>query len=314
MVALALAAALSDLAVAVAPNLPLILISRFLIGAAIGAFWSLSLAVVAQITRGGDVARGMMIVNIGNTLATVVGVPLGIALSAWISWREVFVAAALLTAVVAIVLRATLPPVPPAGVTKLATLGRVLLRPGVAHALTGHVLVVLGHMTGYAFIRVFVERIDGVDAAGITLALTVFGIGGFLGNLLVGFVASGMLRALGAVVPTVMGLAILALTAWPAAPSAYVALALWGASFGSWLVVINTWTARAVPDELEAGGGLVVVGFQLAIVVGAALGGYVVDAFGPLTLGVIAGVAALLGGVLFTTARASGHDDGAIPV
>lgn len=315
MVVLALAAALSDLAVALSPNLVIMLVSRFLIGAAIGAFWAMSLAVVSFITRGGDVARGMMIVNIGNTLATVVGVPIGIALSALVSWREVFVGAALITVLTAVVLRLTLPSVPPAGATTLRSLAAVLRRPGIGHALFGHVLVVLGHMAGYAFIRVLVERIPGTDGAGIAVALTAFGVGGFLGNLLVGMIAARTLRSLSIIVPAVLGASLLGLAVWPALPFAIIAVTAWGASFGAWLVVINTWTARNVPDELEAGGSLVVVGFQLAIVIGAALGGIVVDSYGAGTLGVIAGVVAVIGGALFATARPSSrHRDGAVPV
>ena len=44
-----------------------------------------------------------------------------------------------------------------------------------------------------------------------------------------------------------------------------------------------TWLARTVPDEAEAGGGLMVAIVQLAITLGATVGGVVFDAAGPRT-------------------------------
>ena len=95
---------------------------------------------------------------------------------------------------------------------------------------------------------------------------------------------------------------------------AFAATALWGASFGGWLVVVNVWIARVMPDELETGGSLVVIGFQLAIVVGAAAGGWIVDQSGAFTLFLIAAIAAIVGGVVFAVSARSRHSEGATPV
>lgn len=301
MVWLAVAAAVSDIAVAVSPNIALMLISRFLIGAAISGFWSMSLAVVAQLSRGGDVARGMMIVNAGSTLATVLGVPLGIAASAILPWREVFVVIGVISFGVALALRFTLPAMPAAPAAGLRPLAEVLRRVGVPRALGGHVLVVFGHMAAYAFIRVILERVPGDDAL-IAVLLTAFGVGGFVGNLMIGLLATRFLRGLSLLVPLLMGVSIIALAAWPVMPLAIIAVVLWGASFGGWLVTINTWTARRLPDALEPAGSLVVVGFQLAIAMGAAIGGLIIDTLGVGVLGIGAGLVAMIGGLVFASA------------
>ncbi|WP_040166313.1 MFS transporter [Microbacterium gorillae] len=303
MVLLAVLAAASDLAVAFAPSITVLLLSRLLIGAAIGGFWALSLTVVARITSGRDVARGMMIVNIGNTLATVIGVPLGIWASGLLPWREVFVAAAVITAAVAVLLAIALPRVRPQRSEGLRGLVVVLRRSGVALALSGHVLVVLGHMAAYAFIRVALERVPGIEGPGTALMLTAFGVGGFVGNLVIGAIAERFLPVLRLAVPLGLGAALIVLGILPALPVAAIAVTAWGASFGGWLVVVNTWTAHRLPDRLEAGGGLVVVGFQLAITVGAAVGGVIVDSLGAGSLLVAAGAVTIIGGVIFAGAR-----------
>jgi predicted MFS family arabinose efflux permease len=58
-------------------------------------------------------------------------------------------------------------------------------------------------------------------------------------------------------------------------------VALWGLAFGAVPVAWSTWLARSIPDEAESGGGLMVAAIQLAIALGAALGGAVFDISGP---------------------------------
>lgn len=58
-------------------------------------------------------------------------------------------------------------------------------------------------------------------------------------------------------------------------------VALWGLAFGAVPVAWSTWLARSIPDEAESGGGLMVAAIQLAIALGAALGGVVFDMSGP---------------------------------
>ncbi|MGH7358108.1 MAG: MFS transporter, partial [Candidatus Rokuibacteriota bacterium] len=49
LVWMALAAAVSNLIVAIAPNLIIVLLARFLLGAAISAFWAMSITVAARL-------------------------------------------------------------------------------------------------------------------------------------------------------------------------------------------------------------------------------------------------------------------------
>ncbi|WP_226352734.1 hypothetical protein [Pseudonocardia sp. ICBG601] len=77
---------------------------------------------------------------------------------------------------------------------------------------------------------------------------------------------------------------------------------MWGLSFGAWLTVVSTWMARVVPDRMEAGGGLLVAGFQLGITVGAVAGGLLVDGVGVRVTLAAAAVVATVGGLAFGSA------------
>ncbi|EEI86828.1 hypothetical protein HMPREF0072_0608, partial [Anaerococcus lactolyticus ATCC 51172] len=75
------AAAASNLIVAIAPNLIIVLLARFLLGAAISAFWAMSITVAARLAGPENLGRGVMFTSAGVSLATVAGVPLGVMLS-----------------------------------------------------------------------------------------------------------------------------------------------------------------------------------------------------------------------------------------
>jgi predicted MFS family arabinose efflux permease len=86
---------------------------------------------------------------------------------------------------------------------------------------------------------------------------------------------------LAVVTPLVIAVAVLVIilgagSLWTVGVVAFV----WGFFFASWLLIVNTWVGHRMPDRLEAGGGLVVVGFQAAIMLAAGLGGMLVDAIG----------------------------------
>lgn len=287
LVWLTVGAAASNLLVAIAPNLLTVLAARILLGAALSGFWSMSLTVSARIAGPERLGRAVMFTTAGVSLATVAGVPLGVLLSTLVDWRTVFIGAAVVTAAVAIALQVLLPRVPAEGAAGLRDLGAALMHPGVALGLIGHVLIVFGHFTSYTYIRLALERIEvgpaatGLDEGAIVLLLAVFGVGGLIGNVVTAAVVDRHLALLSGTIPLLVGAPILAIVLWPHSLALVAAAVLvWGASFSAWLIVLNAWIGRRLPDRLEEGGGLVVAGFQLAIMLAAGIGGLIVDTSG----------------------------------
>jgi len=112
----------------------------------------------------------------------------------------------------------------------------------------------------------------------ISLFLLGVGIAGLTGTLISGFfVRDNLLPALTGL-PA--GLAIVAglLTGLGHIPAATGALLLvWGILVTPIPVVWNTWMTRIIPNELEAGGALMVALIQFAITMGAFTGGELFD-------------------------------------
>jgi DHA1 family purine ribonucleoside efflux pump-like MFS transporter len=62
--------------------------------------------------------------------------------------------------------------------------------------------------------------------------------------------------------------------------------------------------AHVVPERLESAGGLIVAAFQIAITIGAAVGGLLVDSVGVQVALIGGGIAAVLGAGVLSSARA----------
>ncbi|TKV61547.1 MFS transporter [Nakamurella flava] len=304
LVGLAVAAGTSGVLAALAPNLVLLLLARVLLGAAISAFWAMSITVVARVAGADRVGRGTMFTSAGVSLATVAGVPVGVVLSEWIDWRAAFGLVGALTIVLAIPLRMLVPSVPAAPTAGPGVLAEVLRRPGVLSGVVGNVFVVLGHFVAYTYVRPALERGGDLDAGQIVVLLAVFGAGGLVGNVVVGAVADRRFRTFAVGAPVTIAAALVAvLTVTGSSVALGVSVAVWGFVFASWLIIVNVWVGRRMPDRLEAGGSLVVLGFQTGIVLAAGVGGLLLDSVG-VTANYLLGVVLLLVGAALFSASA----------
>ncbi len=308
LVWMAVVAGASNLIVAAAPNLILILLSRFLLGAAISTFWSMSITVAARIAGPDRLGRAVMFTSAGVSLATVAGVPLGVMLSELVDWRMVFALAGVATALLAIALRVLLPSVPAAQTSSIALLVDTVRRPGIGLGLLGHVFVVLGHFLAYTYIRLALERIPDVDAGTIVLLLALFGAGGLVGNLVIGLVVDRSFAFFAVLAPVVIAVGVAAAILFSGSVWAVgTAVLLWGFFFASWLIVVNTWVGHRLPERLEAGGSLVVVGFQLAITLAAGFGGLLVDTLSVELVYAVGAISLLVGAALFGASNRIRH-------
>jgi predicted MFS family arabinose efflux permease len=266
---------------ACAPNYAVFMVGRAFIGVAIGGFWSLSAATAMRLVPDHLVPRALAIVNGGNALATVVAAPAGSFLGALVGWRGAFFAVVPVAAVAFAWKFASLPALPAAAGAKPANVFALLKRPAVAYGMAGVSVFFMGQFALFTYLRPFLETVTHVGVAGLTGMLLTIGVAGFVGTTAIGvFLDAHLYRTL-VVIPLVMAVLAGALVAFGgSAPVVAVLLALWGlvataAPVGWW-----TWLARTLPDDAEAGGGLIVAVVQLAIGLGAMLGGVLFDAWG----------------------------------
>lgn len=266
---------------AFAPNYPVFMIGRAFIGVAIGGFWSLSAATAMRLVPSTDVPRALAILNSGNALATVVAAPLGSFLGAIFGWRGAFFCLIPVAALAFAWKAFSLPMMPAASRDGKASVFGLLKRLPVVLGMAAVSALFMGQFALFTYLRPFLETVTHTSATTTSLILLVIGVAGFIGTVLIGpLLKNGLFRTL-IVIPLIMAAVALALIALGASTAmTAVLLAVWGLVGTSAPVGWWTWLAQTLPDDSEAGGGLMVAVVQLAIASGAAAGGFLFDGFG----------------------------------
>ena len=280
LLALTVLMMVSGLMVSLAPNTMVFMAGRALVGVVIGGFWSMSAAVVMRLVPEDQVPRGLGMLNGGNAVATTVAAPLGSFLGQYIGWRGAFFCVVPLAAVTFAWLFVSLPSMPSERKSQ-GTVFRVLRRPYVPFGMAAVALFFMGQFVLYTYLRPFLETITRVDVSTLSLLLLVVGAAGVLGTWLIGLLLKARLYSLLIVMPLVMAaIAVALIPAGGSLTAVAVLLASWGliataAPVGWW-----TWLSKVLPDDAEAGGGLMVAVIQLAISIDATAGGFVYDLSG----------------------------------
>ncbi|CEA07774.1 Purine ribonucleoside efflux pump NepI [Arthrobacter saudimassiliensis] len=305
MLGLTLLAVASNILVALAPNLTVLLAARALLGVALGGFWSMAIAVAAHLVPASRLGRALTVVNAGVCTATVAAVPLGAWLGELWGWRAVFGLGAAAAALALVLQAVSLPAIAAPGEgSGLRALGATLRSGIVLLGLLAALLIAGGHFAGYTYIRPVAENLSDIDASGIALMLLVFGIGNFVGTVAAGPIVDQALRLGVLLFPAVLGVGMLVLLGTGGSVAGlFIAAALWGFGFGGVPTSLQTWGARTEPTRLEQIGGLLVVMFNVAIAVGAVVGGILVDAGSPAALLPVGGLATIAGGLLVFSLR-----------
>lgn len=294
--------AVSGAVVAFAPNFLTYMVGRALVGVVVGGFWSLSAATAMRLVPADQVPRALAIFNGGNALATVIAAPLGSYLGSIIGWRGTFLSLVPLAAVVLAWQWRSLPDMQPE--ERPAGSGNVLpllKRRSVVLGMAACGVFFMGQFALFTYVRPFLESVTHVDVASLSWTLLLVGVTGLIGTVAIGpFLTRGLHGTL-AVIPILMAVIASMLTfvgSW-IVPVA-VLLGFWGllataAPVGWW-----SWMAQALPENAEAGGGLMVAVIQLAIALGSSGGGVLFDHSGyVLTFWASAGVLSIAGCLSF---------------
>lgn len=281
LLALAVLMTASGLVVAFAPNAAVFMTGRAIVGIVIGGFWSMSAATVMRLVPETEVPRALGMLNGGNALATTIAAPLGSFLGQYIGWRGAFFCVVPLAALTLAWLFATLPSMPQTSSARNGTVFRVLRRQQVPLGMLAVALFFMGQFALYTYLRPFLETVPRVDVSTLSLILLIIGFAGLLGTYVIGFLLRTRLYSLLILMPLAMAAIAVALCLFGGSTVTVTALlAGWGligtaAPVGWW-----TWLSKVLPDDAEAGGGLIVAVIQLAIALGATVGGFAFDMSG----------------------------------
>ncbi|WP_312681343.1 MFS transporter [Stenotrophomonas chelatiphaga] len=290
---------LSNALVALSSSMGVLLVMRVLLGVALGGFWSMAAAVAMRLVPPQRVPRALSIIFSGIAVGTVVSVPLGSYLGGLWGWRSAFWAATAVGGLTFAFQWFTLPRMAPRRSAVPESVVGLLRRPGIAVGMLGCVLAHTGQYALFTYIRPTLESLGQMSADGLALILLGFGVANFVGTLLAGWLMERSLKVTLVVMPALVGLAALGMLLLPVGVGGLsILVALWGLAFGGVPVAWSSWVARAVPDQAESAGGMVVAAVQSSIAAGAALGGLVFGLGGIVAVLSVAATVMLLASLL----------------
>lgn len=299
----------SNVAVALTSDYVTLLAARMLLGIAIGGFFALAGATVVRLVTMEDMGKGMSIVFMGLSAGLVVAPALATLIGEAFGWRMAFMAVAACGLLALLLQAVCLPRVPATSATSLSSLFGLLKRRPVRVGLVVGLLFFGGEVSGFTFMRPYLETNGGLSATSIAPVLLVLGLASLLGSAVAGVFADRVLRQGFCATFLMLAMATAGLLALSDVYAAiFVFAALWGIAIGAGPVMTQTWMGRAAPDQLEGVGGLFLAVIQLGITLGAIAGGIAVDAIGTSAPLYVTATCAVLAAMLIATQRSTEVD------
>src|SRR4051812_2789336 len=155
---------------------------------------------------------------------------------------------------------------------------RLLRRRDIAFATAAQMFTFAGAFAAFTYFRPFLETYTQVTLPQLSLLLLGLGVAGFAGTYAASALVGRHLTSLLSGLPMALAAVTLGLLAtghilWGVA----LMMIAWGTLNSAIPVAWSSWLAKEVSDEPESGGGLMVAAIQLAIMLGAAFGGLLLD-------------------------------------
>ena len=273
---------ISGILVTFAHNTVLFMTGRALLGIVIGGFWAISTAIVMRLVPFNQVPKALGLLNGGNALAMTVAAPLGSFLGSIIGWRGAFFCIVPIAIIALLWQLKSMPSLPNVNTHKKSgQIFSLLKRPVVALGMLGVLFLFMGQFALFTYLRPFLEKVTLVNANLLSILLLLLGLAGLLGTFIISHILHRHLYRYLFLIPVGMSMVAAAFIVfrnyiWIVA----VLIALWGLIGTAAPVAWNTWLTRTLPNDTEQGGGLMVAIIQLAITLGATMGGILFDTQG----------------------------------
>lgn len=278
LVALTIFMLLSLVLVAAAPNFAVLMGGRALLGICIGGFWALATAVIMRLVPVADVPRALAVMYGGQAIAAAFAAPVGSYLGGLFGWREVFWALTPIVAVNLVWHVIALPSMPAYQRQDFWALFDLLKRPYFMRGLIACMLSWGSAFTMFTYLRPFLEQVTGVDVTMLSVLLLLLGCAGFAGTWAAGRFIKGNVAPFLKLPALVMGGATLGLLLLGSSVVLVgLFMAIWGAMNTMFSVIWMTWMSQNADDAPEAGGSLMVAAIQASILLGAVVGGFLLD-------------------------------------
>jgi DHA1 family inner membrane transport protein len=289
---------------AMTTNYPLLLVGRALGGVGVAIFWTNAALIAAAISCDQTKSLAVSRVLIGVSIASVVGVPVGKAISDVWRWEGALILMSGLSAIaLMMVIRWTHPPestaLKPAS-TLLIRLGEIWKK-DIVLMLLSSVLIFGGIMSVFSYLATFLIRHTGFPGVQVTMILALYGVADIVGNLVLAKRVPNPLDSLFKRLLLILAASLAAITLLGNAmwllPLAVAAVGCCHAATG---LLMGIDVLRRAGSSAQLIGAVNVTAINLGIMLGALAGGFLIDHIDLKYIGLL-GAGFVLGGWVVRT-------------
>lgn len=271
--------AVSNLLAALAPNVWILAVARFVPALALPVFWGTASETAASLSEPQHAGRAVSRVYLGISAALVFGVPLGTMAATSVGWRGSFAILAGLSLLLALLTSLAMPCLP---ASPREAPGRyqsdILTRPHFLLQVGLSVLVFTAMFTGYTYLAEILMTVAGIEPSRIGWWLMGFGLVGLFGNWFGGLAADRNAVLSTLVFALLLAAAMLLVT--PAAGNSLMlvaVLAVWGISYTGLFPICQIRVMNAGTEAPALAATVNVSAANAGAGIGAIVGGAVID-------------------------------------
>ena len=271
---------------AIAANLEMFVVARFVSGIPQGAYFGAGAVVASYIVGPGQGGKAFALVMTGLTVATIFGSPLATFLGQSLGWRNTYLAVSGLAALSLLALFAWVPRTDALDGGPIAQELRALRKPAAWAMMTVAALGVASIFAVYTFIGPLVTDVASLGQAWIPLALALFGIGMTIGNLIGGRLADAH-ASRGLILGFATALVVMAVLAATGANVWVLMIGLFGVGATMMIAIptIQVRLTRIAPEAPALMGAMNLAALNVANAIGAWAGGQTIaNGFGLLSV------------------------------
>ncbi|MGI4750393.1 MAG: MFS transporter [Janthinobacterium lividum] len=176
-------------AFALAPNYPLLMLTRLLAGLPHGAFFGIGAVVASKLAEPGREARAVSVMFAGLTVANIIGVPLGTYIGHNLSWRLSFMLIAAVALIAVGAVKIWLPVIKAESEASFAKSLKIFSQPGLWLIIGISSIGTGGMFAWISYIAPLMTNVAGFSSNSITMIMVIAGLGMAAGNFISGRLA-----------------------------------------------------------------------------------------------------------------------------
>lgn len=259
-----------------------LMLSRLFTGASHAMLWGVATPAAVRLAPAGQSSKVLAIVAVCVACASILGVPLGTFLGHGLGWRAAFVAIALFMGLLFFMLLFLLPKMPSTNLTPLKNLSILIRRPALLNIYVLLALASIAHYACFTFFVPYMRVFAGFTPEATVRLLLFFGVSSMVGSIIAARFTDSRIRYALFFSILLLGLnfALASLAVGGGVVSVFLYCLIWGAAITGLILLLQSSMFSIAPEATDLAMSVYAIFFNVAIGLGAIIGGAIYDRFG----------------------------------